>query len=737
MRNLRSYYYRWRDKLLPLGTRRRLALIIVLEATVKERRLLSVRNITAFCRDIYFFFRDRRILDERLRGQLSDRVCPMVSLAVPFSSTGQAQSVDTEALNFPSHSDPMVSVVMPVLNNWVLTAQCLSSLSVVSEDVPFEIIVVDNGSSDETTERLQRIVHVRSIRNETNIGFVGACNQGARAARGRYILFLNNDTVVTAGFLRSMVDLARQDRRVGLVGAKLVYPDGRLQEAGGIVWNDSVHIAWNFGRYDSPAKPEYNYVKEVDYCSGACLLARKDILESVGFFDELYSPAYCEDTDLAFSVRAAGYKVVYQPKAIVFHLEGATAGNDVGTGLKHYQEINRKKFFEKWKPTLISQHFDCGQHLFLARDRSRFKPVMLYMDHQVPAFDRDAGSLITFQYLRLFVDLGLKIVFWPDNLQNPEPYTSTLQHIGIEVIYGYANFQTYMKRFGRYFDYIVLSRPLFSLRYIDTAKKYATKGRILYVAHDLHFLREARRAQTEGSHRLAGYAKRLKAKELGVMKKSDATLVFSEFEKQIVAAEDPGITVEVMPWIQEAQRIEMQFNDRMDIFFLGSFVHKPNIDGLLWFVREIWPSVSIRLPNVKLIVAGNGPTEEVLALNGPKILVKGYVPDTYPCFQNSKVFIAPLRFGAGVKGKIVESMSHGLPVVTTPIGVEGLNLENGENVFVADSPDDFSEKIFRLFDDEALWQRLSSGGLEFVKKSFSRENGLTFCRDILGLRSRQ
>jgi O-antigen biosynthesis protein len=733
-RGLRSRYYRWRDRLLPLGTRRRLLLVLLLELTVKTDRPWSLRSVGEFLRNMWLFVSDRTTLEERLRGPLSERANPLATataFALPFSSTG---GHEVPTLNFPRHHTPLVSVVIPVFNKWTVTAQCLASLVQVPGDIPFEVIVVDNGSTDETNRCLQNVENICRIRNAGNVGFVDACNQGILAARGEYILFLNNDTVVTEGFLANMVGLMDRDKGIGLVGAKLVYPDGRLQEAGGIVWNDEVNIAWNYGRFDHPGKQEYNYVKDVDYCSGACLLARREALFSVGLFDRRFSPAYFEDTDLAFSMRAVGYRVLYQPKSVVYHLEGATAGTDVSSGLKCYQEVNRSKFLEKWGSAIGRDHFPCGEHLFLARDRGRFRKVMFYMDHQVPAYDRDAGSLITFQYLRVFSDMGLKIVFWPDDMQNPEPYTSELQQMGIEVMYGYGNLDAYMKKFGRYFDYVVLSRPLFSLRYIDCARKF-TKAKILYVGHDLHYLREQRRAVTEKNRGLARYARRLKAKELSLMKKSDLTLLFSDFERQVVAEEEPGIAVEVMPWIQDTHEVEREFSERRDIFFLGSFGHKPNVDGLLWFVEEIWPIVRSRLPGVRLIVAGSGATEEVLALAGPDILVKGYVHDTRPYYQGSKVFIAPLRYGAGVKGKVVEAMSHGLPVVTTSVGVEGLSLKDGETVFVTDSPDEFAERVFRLFGDELLWQKLSDGGLRFVKESFSPENGMAFCRTILDLPS--
>ena len=184
------------------------------------------------------------------------------------------------------------------------------------------------------------------LRNERNSGFVASCNRGAEKARGKYLVFLNNDTLVKPGWLTALLDTFTEEPRAGIVGSKLLYPDGRLQEAGGIIWRDA--SGWNYGKFDDPGKPEYNYLREVDYCSAAALMVPKALFESVGGFDSRYAPGYYEDTDLAFKVRQAGYRVLYQPLSEVIHYEGATGGTDISTGAKKHQEINRSTFAEVW-----------------------------------------------------------------------------------------------------------------------------------------------------------------------------------------------------------------------------------------------------------------------------------------------------------------------------------------------------------------------------------------------------
>ncbi len=285
------------------------------------------------------------------------------------------------------------------------------------------------------------------------------CNKCVKFASGKYILLLNNDTQVQPNWLDYLLDTIKSDETIGLVGSKLVYPDGKLQEAGGIIWKDGT--GWNFGKEDDPEKPEYNYVKETDYISGACILIRKDTWDKIGGFDERFTPAYYEDTDLAFNIRKYGYKVMYQPKSIVVHFEGISHGKDLNASFKRFQEINRPKFVEKWRNLLEKDHFENGEKVFLARDRTRYKEHILIIDHYVPFFDKDAGSKAMFLILKALKELNTHISFIGDDFNIHEPYTPTLQQMGIEVVYGewyMKDWKNFFFSYLKYFDFIILSR---------------------------------------------------------------------------------------------------------------------------------------------------------------------------------------------------------------------------------------------------------------------------------------
>ena len=219
---------------------------------------------------------------------------------------------------------------------------------------------MDDGSEDETQALLKRWegsssrLNLKVLRNRSNIGFTASCNRGAGAAKGDLLVFLNDDTLPQIGWLSALLRTFRDHPNVGAVGGKLLYPDGSVQEAGNIVFDDGSGA--NFGRGDYCADdPLYSYVREVDYCSAALLATPRKLFDEIGGFDERYSPAYYEDTDYCFAVRRRGHSVLYQPHSVVVHTEGATSGTDVTSGVKRYQVVNQSKFVEKWEKELREQ----------------------------------------------------------------------------------------------------------------------------------------------------------------------------------------------------------------------------------------------------------------------------------------------------------------------------------------------------------------------------------------------
>jgi glycosyltransferase involved in cell wall biosynthesis len=325
-----------------------------------------------------------------------------------------------------------------------------------------------------------------------------------------------------------------------------------------------------------------------------------------------------------------------------------------------------------------------------------------------------------YEYLKIFVRLGYKIVFWPDNLNRSTPYTEELQQMGIEVIYGNNDFDEYMKRFGKYFELAYLCRATVAIKYIDVIKKYKNI-KIIYDTHDLCFLRELRRAELEKRQELLGSAMNLKSIELYLASLSDTVVVVSQIEQDILLQENSRLNVKLLPAVYRVQSNRSEFDKRNGLLFIGGFAHIPNVDGIIWFTHKIFPKIVMGQPDIKLYIVGSNPPEEVLKLSSENVVVTGYVRDVEPFFLNSRVFIAPLRYGAGIKGKILQSMSYGLPVVTTSIGAEGMPLTNTEMLLIADDETDFAEKVTGLYFDRALWKELSQNSTEYMAANFTPE----------------
>ncbi len=626
---------------------------------------------------------------------------------------------------------PLASILVPVHNHFDHTLICLRALADCVETTSFEVIVVDDASTDETAQRLADIAGVRYHRNTTNLGFIGACNAGAALARGEYLVFLNNDTAVQPGWLDALIGTFDAHPRAGLVGAKLVYPDGRLQEAGGIVFNDG--SGWNHGRFDHPAAPAYNYVREADYCSGAAIAVSRALFEQVGGFDAHYAPAYYEDTDLAMKVRAAGQQVLYQPAATVVHFEGITSGTDIGSGIKAYQIANQQKFLARWRDKLAAHPTPDSDTRRVCEHRATRR--VLVIDASTPMPDRDSGSLRMVNLMRLLLEKNCAVTFFADNLAHDGRYTRELQQLGVQVWWKpwIRNAPGWFAKHGAAFDIIIASRHFIAGNYLALARRYAAQARFVFDTVDLHYLREQRAAETAADPARMRSAQQTRERELALIRASDLTLVVSPVERDLLAHEAPGAAVEVLSNVHRTKTGHAGFDGRRDIVFVGGYRHPPNVDAALWMAREIFPLIRAHRNDIVLHLIGGDVTADVQALDAlPGVRVHGHVRDLDPYMDGCRIGLAPLRFGAGVKGKVNLSMAHGQPVVATPAAVEGMHLRDGVDVLVGADAQDFAAAVLRLYDDRALWERLARHGIENIEQHFSFDAARVALRRLLG-----
>ncbi|WP_164739744.1 glycosyltransferase [Xanthomonas sp. BRIP62411] len=634
------------------------------------------------------------------------------------------------AFAVPHSAVPRVTLVIPVYNHIAHTLACLRALAAHPPLLEVEIIVVDDGSNDATQTQLPQVQGLHYHRRVSNGGFIASCNDGIALARGDYVVLLNNDTIPQPGWLDRLIDTFAQHPTAGLVGAQLVYPDGRLQESGGVVFADG--SAWSYGRFESADDPRYAYVRAMDYCSGAAIALPRALLQTLGGLDRRYMPAYYEDTDLAFAVRAAGHRVLVQPASVVVHDEGTSNGTDTRTGVKAYQVRNQGVFADKWQQTLATQ-LPVGTvpgPALLHRGQRQ----VLILDECVPQPDRDSGSLRQFNLIRLLCEEGAHVVFVPTRREHAGRHTQALQQLGVEVWYApfLEGIGSWLRTHGPRFAVVLLVRHHVAHACLPLLRRYAPQARTLFDTVDLHYLRERRGAELAGDANLLRAAERTRLRELEIMAATDVTLLVSAAEQAQLQADAPQIRTALLSNLHEVAGSGHRFEQRRDLVFVGGFRHSPNVDAVQWFLSAIFPQVRAHLPEVVFHCIGADMPEalRLLADECPGVQLHGHVPDLLPFMETARIAVAPLRFGAGVKGKINLSMAHGQPVVGTTCAVEGMHLRDGQDVCVADDADAFANAIVRLYRDAALWQRLADNGLHNVARHFSLDAARGTVREL-------
>ncbi|MEM8805757.1 MAG: glycosyltransferase [Cyanobacteria bacterium P01_G01_bin.38] len=632
------------------------------------------------------------------------------------------KSLKEEAKNitFPESAQPDATILIPVFNQSEYTLRCLKALTTQTQTYSFEVLIADDCSSDETEEILSEVKGVRYIRHEQNMGFLLNCNIASRHARGKYLVFLNNDTAPFSDWLEELLTPLENNNKIGLVGSMLLSSDGTLQEAGGLIFEDA--SGWNYGRGDNPNHCRYNFVRETDYCSGASIAVAQRLWHQLGGFDECYRPAYYEDTDLAFRVREAGYKTIYTPFSKLIHFEGISSGTDLTVGTKRYQLINQPKFKQRWQSELSKRPKPNTPQFSVWKPHKLRR--LLWIDALTPTPDKDSGSADTFHFLKTACEDGWGVTFLPVFNQNYlGSYTETLQRLGIECWYRpYLNsIEQYLSAHGAQFDVIVLSRVTVAAQIIDDVMRYAPQAKLIFNTVDLHFLRFARELQVNQSKGNRRDLDELKLQELRVVKECDLTILITEKEAAIVKQYVPSAQTAVIPIIREIPGCQNPFESRKDICFIGGFSHPPNTDAVEHFVYTIWPLIKRKLPECKFIIAGSNMPDRIKDLSSKDVIVRGFIPELSSLFETVKLSVAPIRYGAGMKGKIVSSLSFGVPVVATSIATEGMGLTDGVNVAVANSPDNFCNLVFEIYSSPERWKLFSTQSLKAATENFSVE----------------
>jgi glycosyltransferase involved in cell wall biosynthesis/SAM-dependent methyltransferase len=427
---------------------------------------------------------------------------------------------------------------------------------------------------------------------------------------------------------------------------------------------------------------------------------------------------------------------LYQPLSQVVHFEGATSGKEVSAGTKTYQVENAIKLYERWR-NVLTGHGEPGVMPEREKDRDTIGRVLV-LDHCTPTPDQDAGSITALNLMRILQGLGFKVTFAPeDNFLYMDPYTLDLQRIGVECLYApyVTSIEQHLAECGGQYNVVIVFRLLTAERNLAAIQKYCPKAKLIFHTSDLHYLREQREAELAKPDELRSFARKTRARELKVIREADATIVHSSTEKAMLDAElgteGADSRVFLFGWAIEIPGTQVPYGQRDGMVFIGGFQHQPNVDAVLYFTKEVLPLVKRQLPDAVFHIVGSRVTSEVRALAGNGIKVIGFVKDLRTLLDRCRLSVVPLRYGAGIKGKIGTSLSYGLPCVSTTVGAEGMGLEVGDGVVVADDPEAFADAVVRLHQVAAWWESCSRGGLEFVQRNYSLEAGIEIVRGLL------
>ena len=641
---------------------------------------------------------------------------------------------ENHSFNFSEEPEPEVSIIIPVHNQLLYTLNCLCAISECNDNVSKEIILVNDCSTDNTQNVISQIKGILLINNTENLGFLKSANTAIRQAKGSYIYLLNNDTKVHNNYLTSLLSVFQTQSNVGAVGSKLIFGNNSLQEAGCLVFKNKVIV--NRGATQSIDAPQFNFLRTVDYVSGCSLLfKRQDSKGNLNLFDEVYAPAYYEENDLCMRLKhRQGLDTYYQPQSEVIHYE------NVSYQKHHSNKHNLIKknsviFYEKWQ-NFLENIWKEGDDFYRINDDAQYDKCILVAEEYMPKFDQDSGSNRFTEIIKILVNNNHKIYLLIKNEFSADDtdYIKKFQDLGVEVIREYLTPERKIIRKAKQLqqiknsvDYIWIFRPEGYEYYNEFIKPIGFRAKIIYDMVDLHYLRFSR----EKAYFFKNKATLKREKEVCELERkaflrADAIVAISDHEKEILAIEK--ISTEKIFIVSNIHSLkknlrQKSFHDREGLIFIGSFLHKPNVDSVLYLHDEIMPLVWKQNPDIKVYIVGGNAPEEITTLDSERFRILGYQKEIDNLFTSAKAMVAPLRYGAGVKGKIGQALEYQLPVISTKIGVEGMKLTPNIHALVAEisDPEAFANYILDIYSNEKKWIELYEGSKDGLQY-FSTEN---------------
>jgi len=641
-------------------------------------------------------------------------------------------------LVLPTSDQPRVSILILTRHDPAMLRACLASIATGTPGgrLAYEIVLVLNGADPGVVDFATRQLDgVRVLHSDVNLGFGGGMNRAARHARGELLLLLNDDVEVEPGWLEPLVETLDAHPEAAAVGSRSLFTDGRVQEAGSVLFSDGSTAP--VGRGLPAGSTAWSFVRKVDYCSANSLLVRRTVFDEVGGFDSRYFPAYYEDTDLALAMRTAGYSILYDGRSRIRHLESQSTT----THFKHFLfRRNVEKLREKWRSELAKQlprpagggpDGPVPETLLPAIARARGDlPRVLVVDDMLPIRSLGAGFVLTH-------NLGAEAGFDHYELSvfaTMHPGADPLSVAGLGYNVLADDLETTLRDPKQRFDAVVLCRPDNFDAFSAKVHRHQPQAAVVYVAEALfgvRFEREAALADADGPSR-RGSALRKDAEEswrieTRAVREADRIVSVSPEECRKLRGIDGAKPVDlVFPLQSDIALTPADPGTRDGVLYTSSWTAQdettPNADGMRWFCADVLPNITGILPWTKLRATGSNPPASVRRLAGAHVELTGFVPDLRDVYERARVVVVPLRYGAGVKNKTVEALQYGVPVVTTTIGAEGIEVPDGlAPMIITDDPAEFATAVVQLLTDGHEW-RARRADIETLRKHWEENS---------------
>ncbi len=634
-------------------------------------------------------------------------------------------------ISFPETESPKVSILLVLFNQASLTLLCLESILKFAPD-PYELVIVDNASSDDSSRLLGKLRNAKTVRNSDNLGFVKAVNQGSDLCRGEYILLLNNDAMLHENAIGSALATFSGNKDVGAVGGRILLLDGTLQEAGSFIFSDGSCLG--YGRHGNPEDPAYMFQRPVDYCSGAFLLFRNDLFREMGGFDLDYAPAYYEDSDFCIRLQKRGLKIIYDPLVVITHYEFASSGSqDKATEL---QRRHRNILCDKHPDYLATRPAPALDNLLAARTANQH-PNILLIDDRVPHANLGSGYPRCKKIVTLLSESDFNLTFYPLQFPN-ESWSSTYQTLpsNVEVILhsGNVGLPTFLALRKDFYDYILISR-IHNMRsfckVVESDPSLVSHANIIYDAEAVTAHRDIMYRELKGESVAAEEINRLVLDEIGAATLADRVITVSQQEADIYQLHGYKNTT-VLGHSLTCNPTKNSFSERKHILFVGALrdENSPNVDSLHWFAEKILPELNKLDPTIMLIAVGDNSAPSLTALKSAQIQFTGQLDDIDSFYNSCRIFIAPTRFAAGIPHKVHEAAAFGLPSIVTPLLAQQLRWLNEKELLVAETAAEFARQCFRLYQDQELWELIRLNGIAAIERDCSSEN---FSKQLLRL----